>query len=108
MKNWLFVLYLVASTSSASSIKTIKIVAWDKITKAEVIEEISSSDYSKMLNQTKAQVSQLVVESFDGVQLRAFNYSLKTIVFGIGASGEIGLGPWKFGTGFRQRFYFKR
>lgn len=35
-------------------------------------------------------------------------FRLSMIVLGLGASGEIGIGPFKLGAGIRHRFYFRR
>lgn len=92
--------------SLTANAQTLKIIGWQD--GKEIIQNLSSENYLKVLNQTEEQFDRLISQELSDLENKRLGYKLSTICLGIGASGEIGLGPWKVGTGFRQRFYYKR
>jgi hypothetical protein len=72
----------------------------------KILGSISPSHYEKILLHIQQNVESQLMKNVYLQQGR--DWDLSQVVVGLGASGEIGVGPWKLGTTFKQRFIFVR
>lgn len=68
-------------------------------------EKMSLKDYQNVILETQKSFNS-IIDDKDLFQKSKFK--LKAISLGVGASFEIGIGPWKRGFGIRQRFFYQR
>lgn len=101
-----YILGMILTISFSTQAQELNVIGWQNGN--EIVEKLSTKKYQKLLKQTENALGELIESEFNDLDNKSFSYKLSTICFGIGASGEVGLGPWKIGTGFRQRFYYKR
>jgi hypothetical protein len=75
----------------------------------EMITSISSKKYQELLDYEINKSTDLLANRMDQNLLIIGDriLHLDGILVGMGASGEIGLGPFKLGAGVNQQFYFR-
>lgn len=75
----------------------------------EMTSAISTTDYEKHLTQTFDTLDATIEQKMPVAVMESKGpLRLKMIVLGLGANGEIGIGPFKVGAGIRHRAFFRR
>ncbi len=69
---------------------------------------ISEENYIETLTQLKAGIDSQLISTLPANSDKSPGLKLKKISVGLGASGEIGIGPYKFGKAVKQRFVYGR
>ena len=69
---------------------------------------ISEENYIETLTQLKAGIDSQLISTLPENSDKSQGLKLKKISVGLGASGEIGIGPYKFGKAVKQRFVYGR
>ena len=69
---------------------------------------ISEERYIETLMQMKAGIDSQLISTLPATTDKSQGLKLKKISVGLGASGEIGIGPYKFGKAVKQRFVYGR
>jgi hypothetical protein len=69
---------------------------------------ISEENYIETLTQLKAGIDSQLISTLPVNSDKSQGLKLKKISVGLGASGEIGIGPYKFGKAVKQRFVYGR
>ncbi len=71
-----------------------------------IYSEMMPEDYIEILKITKSALDEKVVQSLNAEASK--NWKLNKISIGLGVTGEVGIGPYKFGKSLKQRFVFTR
>ncbi len=71
-----------------------------------IYSEMKPEDYIETLKRTKSALDEKVVQSLKADQGKS--WKLNKISVGLGVTGEVGIGPYKFGKSLKQRFVFTR
>lgn len=71
-----------------------------------IYAEMKPEDYIETLKRTKLALDEKVIQSLNSD--RSKNWKLNKISVGLGVTGEVGIGPYKFGKSLKQRFVFTR
>lgn len=75
----------------------------------ELSHSLDEKDYERHLTETLASLDAVVDQhATKEMAVSGNKFRLSQIVLGLGASGEIGVGPFKLGAGIRHRTYYKR
>jgi hypothetical protein len=74
----------------------------------EVLGTLSQEEYSKTLLATKQGIDHEIMTALSTPESRRTKWKLRRISVGLGATGEIGIGPYKFGSAIKQRFIYAR
>lgn len=74
----------------------------------ELNHSFDEKEYESHLSETLLALDSLVEQQTTNQIAPAKKFKLSQIVLGIGANTEIGVGPFKLGTGIRHRSYYKR
>lgn len=72
------------------------------------VQNITSRQYTEAIIQSKLAMDTQVVEKLSPSALEGKSWKLKKFSLGVGTSGEVGIGPFKVGKSFRQRFNYSR
>jgi hypothetical protein len=73
-----------------------------------IAPQISSDAYVQTLLLLKQGIDSQVVNGLGSLDAPAASWQLQKFSVGVGMSGEIGVGPYKFGKAIKQRFVFSR
>lgn len=100
--------YLILMTLFTGSLlaETVSIISYDGRSRA-YINEISEEEYTKTLVATKLGVDQELISPLKEDSKKG-PWKLDKISVGLGATGEIGIGPYKYGVAIKQRFIYGR
>jgi hypothetical protein len=98
MKKTIILTFLLVSHTTLAAIPV--------LTADGLIGEISSEEYSKTIITVKEGIDQNLVLSLKEPQ--GIYWKLDKISVGVGATGEIGIGPYKLGSSIKQRFLYAR
>ncbi len=91
----------------ASHSAPIQIIAFDD-DKEYVYGALTPEAYSETLLKTKAGLDQQIVQSLPTGTGDSEHWYLEKISIGLGVTGEVGIGPWKYGMTLKQRFVYSR
>lgn len=72
-----------------------------------VLGSLTADEYTETLISTKEALDRDLMQTLTVSEKRS-SWKLSQIVVGLGINGEIGVGPYKFGTTLKQRFIFVR
>lgn len=93
------ILFLLISTSHAA----IPVISTDG-----VIGSLSTQEYSETLLMMKDSVDRDLMNLVKPETAQKSVWKLSQIYVGLGLTGEVGVGPYKFGTTLKQRFIYVR
>jgi uncharacterized protein YpmS len=85
----------------------IKVLAWDGSSEV-IVDEITTEQYQRTLTLIKSALDTQIISGLANYQEQGPSWRLAKISLGLGASGEIGIGPFKFGKALKQRFIYSR
>lgn len=75
----------------------------------EMVSTLDVNEYEKHLSQTLSTMDATIEQKMSPAVMEGRGpLRLKMIVLGLGANGEIGIGPFKMGAGIRHRAFFRR
>lgn len=75
----------------------------------ELSQSFDEKEYEQHLAATLIALDGIVDQQVSTQMVMASGkFKLSQIVLGLGANGEIGIGPFKLGAGIRHRAYYKR
>lgn len=74
----------------------------------ELSHAFNEKEYEQHLTETFGALDSVVEQESSKLTIADGKFRLSQIVLGLGASGEIGIGPFKLGAGIRHRTYYKR
>lgn len=73
-----------------------------------VLGSMSSQEYSETLVMMKETVDRDLISSAQLKSTEKALWKLSQLSIGLGLTGEVGIGPYKFGTTLKQRFIYVR
>lgn len=72
----------------------------------QILGTISQEEYTQTILMTKSGLDKEIIENLNAPSHSS--WKMDKISVGVGATGEVGIGPYKFGTALKQRFIFAR
>ena len=72
----------------------------------EIVNTIDEAEYTNILHQ-KLETAEVVVQDQLSNTFASPNLTLKGILIGLEAFGNVGIGPFKVGAAVNQQFYFE-
>jgi len=72
------------------------------------IQKIDANRYIKTLVALKTSIDQQVIKGLGALRNSTGSWEMKKFSIGLGATGEIGIGPWTVGKTLKQRFVYTR
>lgn len=75
----------------------------------ELSQSLNEKEFEQHLDLTLSALESIAEQQVSTqAEATSNKFRLSQIVLGLGASGEIGIGPFKLGAGIRHRTYYKR
>jgi hypothetical protein len=93
-----FIFLLVALSAHAGSIPVFN--------ETGEIGSLTAQEYAKTLSAVQAGLQEKLITPLE--TSNDWTWKLEKISLGLGATGEIGIGPYQLGTSVKQRFVFTR
>lgn len=97
-------IFLFITTASAGSIPVLALNDQGVL----VTGDISSSDYIESLKVLKETMDKKVVTGISAMESDGTGWQLSKFSLGLGLTGEIGIGPYKYSSTLKQRFVYSR
>lgn len=101
---WPMMIFLFITTASAGSIPVLALNDQGVL----VTGDISSSDYIESLKVLKETMDKKVVTGISVMESDGTGWQLSKFSLGLGLTGEIGIGPYKYSSTLKQRFVYSR
>ncbi len=100
----LMMIFLFITTASADTIPVLAMNDQNVL----ITGEISNSDYTESLKILKETMDKKVVEGISVLEQSGQGWQLSKFSLGLGLTGEIGAGPYKYSSTLKQRFVYSR
>lgn len=101
--SWPLIVF-VLMTSSYAGIPVLAVNDNDEV----ITGEISESQYIETMKTLKETMDQKVVIGISALEADDSGWKLSKFSLGLGLTGEIGVGPWKYSSALKQRFVYSR
>lgn len=101
--SWVLILFITLGTSFAG-IPVLGITTNDEV----ISGEISEKDYSETLRVLKTTMDEKVVRSLSAPAAGETHWQMNKFSLGLGLSGEVGAGPFKYSGVLKHRFIYSR
>lgn len=99
-----FLMILLLSSFSVAGIPILGLNDRQEI----VSGEISEKDYVDSLKVLKQALDEKVVVGISAVENSSTHWQLSKFSLGLGLTGEVGVGPYKYSSALKQRFVYSR
>lgn len=73
-----------------------------------IVGEIAEGEYIETISKLKEAMDQKVVVGISAIEDSDSGWKLSKFSLGLGLTGEIGVGPWKYSSALKQRFIYSR
>ena len=97
-------IFLFITTASAGSIPVLAMNDQNVL----ITGEISQTDYIESLQILKETMDKKVVAGISLLEQEGLGWQLSKFSLGLGLTGEIGVGPYKYSSTLKQRFVYSR
>lgn len=101
---WIVMILFLITTASAGSIPVLALNDQGVL----ITGDISSSDYIENLSVLKETMDKKVVAGISAMESDGSGWQLSKFSLGLGLTGEIGVGPYKYSSTLKQRFVYSR
>lgn len=95
---------LVLMTSSFAGIPVLGMNAENEV----ITGEITEKDYSESLKILKGALDEKIVQSINLPESTESEWKLSKFSLGLGLTGEVGIGPYKYSSALKHRFIYSR
>ena len=101
--SWILILFITLGTSFAG-IPVLGINTNDEV----ITGEISEKDYSETLRVLKSTMDDKIVQTLSAPETAETHWQMNKFSLGLGLTGEVGAGPFKYSGVLKQRFIYSR
>lgn len=100
----LLVLVIILATNAHAGIPVLGVNSSDEV----IAGEISEKDYSETLKILKQSLDDKVLPAVSSTEAPEAKWKLNKFSLGLGLTGEVGVGPYKYSSALKHRFIYSR